>query len=97
MARAAKLVKAGGRVVYATCSLLKEENEVIAEAFLSAHPEFVLIPANEALAQQQINLDTGKYLNLLPHLHGTDGFFAAVFEKKLAEDKPTVKPLKKAA
>ncbi|MCH9848581.1 MAG: RsmB/NOP family class I SAM-dependent RNA methyltransferase [Betaproteobacteria bacterium] len=97
LARAAKLVKAGGRVVYATCSLLKEENEVIAEAFLSAHPEFVLIPANEVLAQQQINLDTGKYLNLLPHLHGTDGFFAAVFEKKLAEDKPTVKPLKKAA
>lgn len=97
LARAAKLVKAGGRVVYATCSLLKEENEVIAEAFLSAHPEFVLIPANEVLAQQQINLDTGKYLNLLPHLHDTDGFFAAVFEKKLAEDKPTVKPLKKAA
>lgn len=97
LARAAKLVKAGGRVVYATCSLLKEENEAIAEAFLSAHPEFVLIPANEVLAQQQINLDTGKYLNLLPHLHGTDGFFAAVFEKKLAEDKPTVKPLKKAA
>jgi len=91
LARAAKLVKAGGRVVYATCSLLKEENEVIAEAFLSAHPEFVLIPANEVLAQQQINLDTGKYLNLLPR------FFAAVFEKKLAEDKPTVKPLKKAA
>lgn len=97
LARAAKLVKAGGRVVYATCSLLKEENEVIAEAFLNAHPEFVLIPANEVLTQQQINLDTGKYLNLLPHLHGTDGFFAAVFEKKLAEDKPTVKPLKKAA
>ena len=97
LARAAKLVKAGGRVVYATCSLLKEENEVIAEAFLNAHPDFVLIPANEVLAQQQINLDTGKYLNLLPHLHGTDGFFAAVFEKKLAETKPIVKTLKKAA
>jgi 16S rRNA (cytosine967-C5)-methyltransferase len=97
LARAAKLVKAGGRVVYATCSLLKEENEAIAEAFLNAHPDFVLIPANEVLAQQQINLDTGKYLNLLPHLHSTDGFFAAVFEKKLAESKPIVKPLKKAA
>ncbi len=97
LARAAKLVKAGGRVVYATCSLLKEENEVIAEAFLNAHPDFVLIPANEVLAQQQINLDTGKYLNLLPHLHGTDGFFAAVFEKKLAESKPIEKSLKKAA
>ena len=40
------------------------------------------MPANEVLAQQQIKLDTGKYLKLLPHLHGTDGFFAAVFERK---------------
>ncbi len=97
LARAAKLVKAGGRVVYATCSLLQEENEAIAEAFLSAHPEFILVPANEVLAQQQIHLDTGKYLQLLPHLHGTDGFFAAVFEKKLAESNPDMKPLKKVA
>ncbi len=84
LARAAKLTKAGGRVVYATCSLLTEENEAIAEAFLAAHPEFSLVPANEVLAQQNIALDTGKYLNLLPHKHGTDGFFAAVFEKKTA-------------
>jgi len=97
LARAAKLVKAGGRVVYATCSLLREENEAIAESFLNAHPDFILVPANEVLAQQQINLDTGKYLNLLPHLHGTDGFFAAVFEKKLAEITPNVKSLKKVA
>ncbi len=84
LARAAKLVKAGGRVIYATCSLLQEENEAVAEDFLSKHPDFVLVPANEILAQQQITLDTGKYLNLLPHTHGTDGFFAAVFEKKTA-------------
>ncbi len=82
LARAAKLTKAGGRLIYATCSLLHDENENIAEAFLSAHPEFSLMPANEILAQQQIKLDTGKYLKLLPHLHGTDGFFAAVFERK---------------
>lgn len=81
LARAAKLCKAGGRVVYATCSLLRDENEAIAEAFLQAHPDFKLIPANEVLAQQNIALDTGEYLKLLPHLHGTDGFFAAVFEK----------------
>ena len=81
LARAAKLCKAGGRVVYATCSLLRDENEAIAEAFLQAHPEFKLLPANEVLAQQNIPLDTGEYLKLLPHLHGTDGFFAAVFEK----------------
>lgn len=81
LARAAKLCKAGGRVVYATCSLLREENEAIAEAFLQAHQDFKLVPANEVLAQQNIVLDTGEYLKLLPHLHGTDGFFAAVFEK----------------
>ena len=81
LARAAKLVKAGGRLIYATCSLLQDENEQIAEAFLKANLEFVLVPANSILAQQQINLDTGNYLKLLPHLHQTDGFFAAVFEK----------------
>jgi 16S rRNA (cytosine967-C5)-methyltransferase len=96
LARAAKLVKAGGRLIYATCSLLQDENEQIAEAFLSANPDFSLVPANEVLAQQQIKVDTGKYLKLLPHLHGTDGFFAAVFELKAEvvkpkEDKETVK------
>jgi 16S rRNA (cytosine967-C5)-methyltransferase len=82
LARAAKLVKAGGRLVYGTCSLLRDENEAIAEAFLSAHPDFKLLPANQILAQQQILLDTGEYLKLSPHLHNTDGFFAAVFEKQ---------------
>lgn len=93
LARAAKLTKAGGRLVYATCSLLEEENESVAEAFLATHPDFSLVPANEVLAQQQIKLDTGKYLNLLPHLHGTDGFFAAVFERNKA-DGAEVKPVK---
>lgn len=93
LARAAKLTKAGGRLVYATCSLLEEENESVAEAFLASHPDFSLVPANEVLAQQQIKLDTGKYLNLLPHLHGTDGFFAAVFERNKA-DGAEVKPVK---
>lgn len=81
LARAAKLTKAGGRLVYATCSLLKDENEAIAEAFLKEHGDFKLVPANEVLASQNITLNTGDYLKLLPHLHGTDGFFAAVFEK----------------
>ena len=85
LARAAKLVKTGGRLVYATCSLLQDENEVIADAFLKANPDFVLVPAGSILQQQQINLDTGPYLKLLPHLHQTDGFFAAVFEKTAAK------------
>ena len=93
LARAAKLTKAGGRLIYATCSLLQDENENIAEAFLGAHPEFSLIPASEILSQQQIKLNTGKYLKLLPHLHGTDGFFAAVFERNAenAKAKPEAK------
>lgn len=81
LARAAKLTKAGGRLIYATCSLLSDENEAIVEAFMQANPDFSLVPANEILAHHHIALDTGPYLKLLPHLHGTDGFFAAVFEK----------------
>ena len=48
---------------------------------MANHPEFKLLNASEILSQQQINLGTGKYLKLLPHIHHTDGFFAAVFEK----------------
>jgi 16S rRNA (cytosine967-C5)-methyltransferase len=81
LARAAKLTKAGGRLIYATCSLLRDENEAIVEAFMQANPDFSLVPASEILAHHHIALDTGPYLKLLPHLHGTDGFFAAVFEK----------------
>ncbi len=58
---------------------------MIADAFLKANPDFVLVPAGSILQQQQINLDTGAYLKLLPHLHQTDGFFAAVFEKTAAK------------
>lgn len=85
---AAKLVKSGGRLVYATCSLLREENEAIVEAFLAQHPEFKPLNAAEILAQQKVELDTGTTLKMLPHVHGTDGFFAAAFERLAAGDKP---------
>jgi 16S rRNA (cytosine967-C5)-methyltransferase len=78
---ASRLLKKGGRLVYATCSILPEENQQIVQAFLAAHPDFVLKPAGEVLQQQKIALDTGDYLELRPHLHGTDGFFAAVLER----------------
>ncbi len=81
LASASKLLKAGGRLVYATCSLLHEENQAIVEAFLAQHPEFTLLPAGIALAQQKINLEMGEYLQLLPQQHNTDGFFAAVMER----------------
>jgi 16S rRNA (cytosine967-C5)-methyltransferase len=84
LAAAAKLVKAGGLLLYATCSLLDEENTDVVAAFLAAHAQFELRPANAALVQQRIALDTGDYLRLAPHVHGTDGFFAALLARKAA-------------
>ncbi len=81
LAAASKLLKPGGRLVYATCSFLPEENRAIVDAFLAAHPEFILRPAGEILAQQKIPLEAGECLQLLPQLHGTDAFFAAVLER----------------
>jgi len=81
LASASRLLKKGGRLVYATCSILPEENQHIVQAFLAAHPDFVLRPAGEVLQQQKIALEAGEYLELRPHLHSTDGFFAAVLER----------------
>ncbi|MCE1250773.1 MAG: RsmB/NOP family class I SAM-dependent RNA methyltransferase [Comamonadaceae bacterium] len=91
LASAARLVKSGGRLVYATCSVLPEENEAIAEAFGAAHPDFAPLAAGELLAQLKVegaaSLCSGgddglRYLRLWPHLHQTDGFFAAVWQRK---------------
>jgi 16S rRNA (cytosine967-C5)-methyltransferase len=85
---AARLLKGGGRLVYATCSLLNEENEFIVEQFLASHPDFDLVPMSKVLAEQRIPLEMGDYLKLLPHKHQTDGFFAAVLERKPMAAKP---------
>jgi 16S rRNA (cytosine967-C5)-methyltransferase len=82
LAGAARLVKAGGRLVYATCSILDEENEAIVAGFLASRDDFVLIPMSEVLAEQKIDLQMDNYLKLSPALHHTDGFFAAVLERK---------------
>ncbi len=79
---AANLVKPGGRLVYATCSLLEEENENVVAAFLAERDDFGMLNCQELLAQQGIVLETGEQLRLLPHLHGTDGFFAAAMQRK---------------
>jgi 16S rRNA (cytosine967-C5)-methyltransferase len=82
MKRAASLVKPGGRLVYATCSILREENHEIVSDFLSGHPEFRVEPADKILARQRIALDTGEFLELYPQRHGCDAFFAAALEKE---------------
>ena len=78
---AAMLVRPGGRLVYATCSLLSAENDEIVAAFLEKHPDFSLLPASAVLSKQGIACD-GDVLRLLPHKHNTDGFFAAALERK---------------
>ncbi len=77
---AARLLKPGGRLVYATCSFLPEENQEIIEKFLTDHPQFSLLNCSELMSQQKIELDTGEFLQLSPGLHQTDGFFAAALE-----------------
>ena len=83
---ASALVKPGGRLVYATCSLLAAENDAVVSAFLAAHPEFAALSAPEVLRKQGIAIDdgapAGEFLRLLPQRHGTDGFFAAVMERR---------------
>ena len=88
---AARLLKSGGRLVYATCSILPQENEAIAQTFSDANPDFSVLDAGEILAGLKVEgatqLCSGgengqKYLRLWPHKHQTDGFFAAVWQKK---------------
>ena len=88
---AARLAKPGGRLVYATCSLLPQENEAIAEAFDAAHPEFEPLDVLALLDGQKIDGAAGlcqggdaasRYLRLWPHRHQTDGFFAAVWQRR---------------
>ncbi|MFO1194388.1 MAG: RsmB/NOP family class I SAM-dependent RNA methyltransferase [Rhodoferax sp.] len=87
---AARLLKPGGRLVYATCSILQQENEQIAEAFTAANTGFAPVDAQEILAGLKVEgaqtlchggPDGRRYLRLWPHTHGTDGFFAAIWRR----------------
>jgi len=86
----APLLKAGGRLVYATCSIFREENEAQVEAFLSRHKDFSLLPVSEVVKEIRIDADLTRlrerlqnetYLKLFPHCDNTDGFFAAVLTR----------------
>jgi 16S rRNA (cytosine967-C5)-methyltransferase len=86
VAAAATLVRPGGLLLYATCSLLTDENEAIVQAFLEREPSFGLVAARGALAASRIDLPPGEpddeYLRLRPDVHRTDGFFGALMERR---------------
>jgi 16S rRNA (cytosine967-C5)-methyltransferase len=83
---AARLVKPGGRLVYATCSILPEENEAVVQAFLANSSEFTLMDAGAELERLKIDnpaaLTSQGFLRLWPHRHATDGFFAALLQRR---------------
>jgi 16S rRNA (cytosine967-C5)-methyltransferase len=75
----APLVKPGGRLIYGTCSVLREENEEVVAAFLAAHPEFSALPPADRLGPELgAKVDAGGFLRVTPGQHGTDGFFGAL-------------------
>ena len=85
LAAASRLVKPGGRLVYATCSLLDEENSGVTSVFLAAHPDLRTVSVGDILERQGVNIleayGLDGALTLLPHRHGTDGFYALIMER----------------
>lgn len=79
----ARLVRPGGRLVYATCSILPAENGEQADWFLNHHGEFTALPLAEAWGEgvTDSRMRSGTRLSLTPYRHGTDGFFAAAFRR----------------
>jgi len=75
----APFVRVNGKLIYATCSVLKEENDDVVSRFLVAHPNFSLAPVKTEKNPVSENLFDNGFLRLLPHKHNTDGFFAAAF------------------
>ncbi len=78
----APLVAQGGRLIYATCSVLREENDTVVERFLRERPDFSLVPLKEVWGKARAReLGDETFLRLLPHVHDSDGFFAAILRR----------------
>ena len=86
LASAARQQKPGGQLVYATCSLLESENDAVAQDFTRAQPDFKPVPVADVLERNKVagplSLTRGPFLRLWPHRHATDGFFAAVWQRR---------------
>lgn len=82
LAGAAGYVKPGGVLVYAVCSMEPEETDAVMEAFLRESGDFEIDPIGDRPADPSVNADEKGRLLLLPHLHGTDGFFIARIRRK---------------
>ena len=82
---ASRLVKPGGVLVYATCSILRAENQDVVENFLSEHAEFEIIEVKQVLKNLDLVLKDQRYLELSPVTHDTDGFFACIMQKSINE------------
>ncbi len=79
--RAAEVLRAGGRLVYSTCTLLPEENEQMVTRFLEASPNFRLLPPEELPTSLAEVMGQDGFMRCFPHVHDTDGFFAAALER----------------
>ncbi len=78
LCNATKYLKDGGRLVYSTCTLNPKENDEVCDRFLAEHPDFEAVKVFPELRRYSEN---DKYLTLMPHIHSTDGFFVAAFQK----------------
>jgi 16S rRNA (cytosine967-C5)-methyltransferase len=91
--RAATLVRPGGWLIYATCSLLSAENETQVESFLTRHKGWDIMPARDVLKQNQATqAGDGTTLQLRPDLHGCDGFFGAILVRAGEDDRAVPGP-----
>jgi 16S rRNA (cytosine967-C5)-methyltransferase len=83
--RALDLVEPGGRLIYATCTLLAAENQSVVERLVSERAGLEIVPIKDVWGSARaapISDTSGRFLELLPHQHGTDGFFAAVLRRR---------------
>jgi len=83
LARAAQTVRPGGRLIYATCSVMRAENDAVVDAFLSEHPQFEFVLLKEILGMERaLAIGDGARVRTAPDVQGTDGFFAAVMRHR---------------